>query len=93
MNAIGSTVFVEPADFLSLSELALSYSIPDAWIRTTGFRRASVRLSGRNLYLWTKFPGVDPRLAWQGNIAVGGSSDFDSPPVPRVFLLTVRAAR
>jgi len=93
VNAIGSTVFVEPADFLALSELALSYSIPDAWIRTTGFRRASVRLSGRNLYLWTKFPGVDPRLAWQGNIAVGGSSDFDSPPVPRVFLLTIRAAR
>jgi len=79
--------------FISLSELALSYSIPDGLIRSTGFRGASLRLSGRNLYLWTKFPGVDPRLAWQGNVPVGGSSDFDSPPVPRVFLITVRASR
>ena len=93
VNTIGSTVFVEPGDFISLSELALSYSIPDGLIRSTGFRGASLRLSGRNLYLWTKFPGVDPRLAWQGNIPVGGSSDFDSPPVPRVFLITVRASR
>ena len=93
VNAIGSTVFVEPADFLSLGELALSYSIPDSWIRSTGFRRASVRLSGRNLRLWTKFPGVDPRLSYRGNVSVGGGSDFDSTPVPRVFLVTVRAAR
>jgi TonB-dependent SusC/RagA subfamily outer membrane receptor len=93
VNTIGSTVFVEKADFLSLSELALTYSIPDAWIRTTGFRRASLRLSGRNLSLWTKFPGVDPRLSYRGNVPVGGGSDFDSTPVPRVFLLTVRASR
>jgi TonB-dependent SusC/RagA subfamily outer membrane receptor len=93
VNTLGSTVFVESADFLSLSELALSYAIPERLVGSLGFRRASVRLSGRNLYLWTKFPGVDPRLVWRGNVAVGGSSDFDSPPVPRVFLLTVRATR
>ena len=93
VNAIGSTVFVEKADYLSLSEMALTYSVPDGWIRTTGFRRASVRLSGRNLHLWTKFPGVDPRLSYRGNVPVGGGSDFDSTPVPRVFLLTVRASR
>jgi outer membrane receptor protein involved in Fe transport len=93
VNTIGSTVFVEPADFLALSELALTYSIPDEWMRRSGLRRWSVRLSGRNLYMWTKFPGVDPRLVWQGNVPVGGSSDFDSTPIPRVVLLTVRAAR
>jgi hypothetical protein len=93
VNAIGSTVFVEDADYLSLSELALTYSVPDAWIRSTGFTRASVRLSGRNLHLWTKFPGVDPRLSYRGNVPVGGGSDFDSTPVSRVFLLTVRASR
>jgi outer membrane receptor protein involved in Fe transport len=93
VNAIGSTVFIESADFMSISELSLNYSIPDALGRRLGFRRSSVRLSGRNLYLWTKFPGVDPRLNWRGNVAVGGSADFDSPPIPRVFLLTVRASR
>jgi TonB-dependent starch-binding outer membrane protein SusC len=93
VNTIGSTVFVEPADFLSLSELALSYDVPARLLGKSGFRRASVRLSGRNLKLWTKFPGVDPRVNQRGNVAVGASSDFDSPPIPRVFLLAVRATR
>lgn len=93
VNAIGSTVFIEKADFIALSELSLNYNVPDALSRRLGFRRTSMRLSGRNLYLWTKFPGVDPRLNWRGNVAVGGSSDFDSPPIPRVFLFTVRGTR
>ena len=93
VNAIGSTVFIESGDFLALSELSLNYSLPDGLSRRLGFRRTSMRLSGRNLYLWTKFPGVDPRLNWRGNVAVGGSADFDSPPIPRVFLVTVRATR
>ena len=93
VNVIGSTVFVEKADFISLSEMALTYSIPNSWIRATGFRGASVRLSGRNLHLWTKFPGVDPRLSYRGNVPVGGGSDFDSTPVSRVFLITIRGSR
>ncbi|MSR07901.1 MAG: TonB-dependent receptor [Gemmatimonadetes bacterium] len=93
VNTLGSTVFIEPGDFVALSELSLNYNAPDEFSRRLGFRRTSVRLSGRNLYLWTKFPGVDPRLNWRGNVAVGGSADFDSPPIPRVFLLTVRATR
>lgn len=93
VNTIGSTVFIESGDFIALSELSLNYSLPDGLSRRMGFRRTSMRLSGRNLYLWTKFPGVDPRLNWRGNVAVGGSADFDSPPIPRVFLFTVRATR
>jgi len=93
VNTIGSTVFIEKADFLALSELSLNYNVQDGLSRRLGFRRMSMRLSGRNLYLWSKFPGVDPRLVWRGNVAVGGSADFDSPPVPRVFLFTVRGTR
>lgn len=93
VNTIGQTVYIEPGDFAALSELALKYSVPEGFSRRMGFSRSSVRLSARNLYLWTRFPGVDPRLNWRGNVAVGGSADFDSPPIPRVFLLTVRATR
>lgn len=93
VQAIGSTAYVEEADFLAISEAALSYQFPDSWTRRAGFRRATVRLSGRNVRLWTKYPGVDPRLAWQGNLAVGASSDFDSQPIPHVYLLTFRATR
>jgi hypothetical protein len=93
VNTLGSTAYVEPADFLALSELALSWQVPTSFIRKTGFRRASPRLSGRNLALWTKFPGVDPRVNWRGNVPLGGTADLDSPPKPRVFQVTVGAPR
>ena len=92
VNAIGSTVFVEPADYLSLREVGFTMQLPARLVARAGLRRTSLRLSGRNLYMWTKFPGVDPQTNWRGNVNVGASSDFDSQPIPRIFLATVRTA-
>ena len=92
VNVIGSTAYVEPADFLALREVSLSYQLPDAWMQRVRLRNTSMRLSGRNVYLWTKFPGVDPQTNWRGNTPVGASSDFDSQPIPRIFLLSVRTS-
>jgi outer membrane cobalamin receptor len=92
VNAIGSTVFVEDADYLALREVGLTFQVPARWMSRASLKQASVRLSSRNLYLWTKFPGVDPQTVWRGNVAVGGSADFDSQPIPRIFLLTVRTS-
>jgi hypothetical protein len=92
VNVIGSTVYPEKADYLDLREVSLSYLLPDAWTERVRLRHTSLRLSGRNLYLWTKFPGVDPQTNWRGNTPVGASSDFDSQPIPRIFLLTVRTS-
>jgi TonB-dependent starch-binding outer membrane protein SusC len=92
VNVIGSTAYVEPADYMALRELALTFQIPDAWASRANLKRTSLRFSGRNLYLWTKFPGVDPQVNQRGNVNVGGSSDFDSQPIPRIFLVTVRTS-
>jgi TonB-dependent SusC/RagA subfamily outer membrane receptor len=90
VNAIGSTVFVEDADYLSLREVSLTFQVPARWTSHASLKQTSLRLSSRNVYLWTKFPGVDPQTNWRGNVSVGGSSDFDSQPIPRIFLLAVR---
>ena len=92
VNVIGSTAYSEKADYLSLRELSLSYQLPDSWMQRVRLRHTGLRLSGRNLYLWTKFPGVDPQTNWRGNTPVGASSDFDSQPIPRIFLVTVRTS-
>ncbi len=91
-QVLGSTAYVESADYIALRELSLSFDVPDSWVRPVRFRNASLRLSGRNLKLWTRFPGVDPQTNWRGNVSVGGSADFDSQPIPRIFLLTVRTS-
>jgi hypothetical protein len=92
VNTIGSTVFVEKADYLALREVGLTFQLPDRWTSRAALRHTSLRLSSRNVYLWTKFPGVDPQLTWRGNVSVGGSADFDSQPIPRIFLLTLRTS-
>lgn len=92
VNVIGSTAYVEPADYLSLREISLSYQLPDNWMQHVRLRHTSLRVSGRNLGMWTKFPGVDPQTNWRGNAPVGASSDFDSQPIPRIFLLTLRTS-
>ena len=91
-QVLGSTAYVESADYIALRELSLSFDMPDGWVRPVRFRNTSLRLSGRNLKLWTRFPGVDPQTNWRGNVSVGGSADFDSQPIPRIFLLTVRTS-
>jgi TonB-dependent SusC/RagA subfamily outer membrane receptor len=92
VNTIGSTVFVEDADYLALREVGLTFQVPTRWTSLASLKATSVRLSSRNVYLWTKFPGVDPQTNWRGNVTVGGSADFDSQPIPRIWLLAVRTS-
>ena len=54
---------LQPASFTKLREIALSYAFPDSWAARAGADRASVTLSGRNLYVWydnEKFRLGDP---------------------------------
>jgi TonB-dependent SusC/RagA subfamily outer membrane receptor len=92
VNALGSTVFVEDADYLVLREVGLTFQLPTSWTSRAALKRTSVRLSSRNVYMWTKFPGTDPQTNWRGNVTVGGSSDFDSQPIPRIFMFAVRTS-
>ena len=92
VNTLGSTVFVEKADYLALREVSLSFQLPERWSTYARLRNTSLRLSSRNVYLWTKFPGTDPQTNWRGNVSVGGSADFDSQPIPRIFLVTLRTS-
>jgi hypothetical protein len=92
VNTLGSTVFVEKADYLALREVSLTFQVPQRWTTHASLKNTSLRLSSRNVYLWTKFPGVDPQTNWRGNVSVGGSADFDSQPIPRIFLVTLRTS-
>lgn len=55
---------LQNSSFLRLKNLSLSYDLPQAWIRKTGFVR-NIRFSGtaRNLLTFTKWTGADPEYA------------------------------
>lgn len=51
------------ASYLKLRELKISYSLPKRLVEKTPFKNISVSAFGRNLFLWTKVPHIDPEVA------------------------------
>ncbi|REL25044.1 SusC/RagA family TonB-linked outer membrane protein [Rhodohalobacter sp. SW132] len=86
---------IQPADFIRLREVSFTYELPGDLLNRLNLRRASFTVSGRNLALWTKYPGVDPEV---NAIGRGGSNDLENNfllgtdawnmPLPRRILFT-----
>jgi TonB-linked SusC/RagA family outer membrane protein len=67
-------------------ELSVTATLPAGAARTFGARSLSLTVSGRNLALWSGFPGVDP----EGNGAPGTDGAFESLSAPPARYWLVR---
>lgn len=84
--------FVEDADFLRLRELSLRYDFTDLLRRTElgrYIKGLSLALSARNVWLTTKYSGVDPELNFDGGRSLTRGQDFLTLPHPRVIYGTL----
>ena len=79
-----SDKYVEKGDFLRLSEVSFSYSVPMKvkWIQS--FR---VSLTGRNLYTFTGYSGRNPDVDVYGALPMAAGMDYGSWPMTRSFML------
>ncbi len=81
--------YIEPADFVKLRELALTWQVPQRYVQRINAAGLSVTLAGRNLATWTKYTGFDPEvnsLGYAGSGAAGGdfyTQDFLTLPPMR----------
>jgi TonB-dependent starch-binding outer membrane protein SusC len=89
---------IHEADWLRLREVSLTYRAPVGWAERFGASSLSITAAGRNLALWTKFPGTDPELETAPGDGAGGvDSNFNvgtvgwGVPIPRRFSFTIRA--
>ncbi len=62
-----SEPFVTDASWVRLRSASLAYKLPVKWLPKKAINSASLAVTGNNLWLWTKYYGVDPE-----------SSSFDS---------------
>jgi hypothetical protein len=79
---------VQPAGFLKVREVTLSYNLPGHLVDRIGFGRvSSARLSlvGYNLWAIFNYHGVDPEVTAFGNQAVGRGYDVTPYPPARAF--------
>ncbi|HKV49572.1 MAG TPA: SusC/RagA family TonB-linked outer membrane protein [Gemmatimonadaceae bacterium] len=88
----GITGYIQPAGFVKLREVTLSYELPPSLVHSMlGTAATSVRLeaSGRNLYTWTKYGGLDPEVSNFGNQNINRGQDVAPYPASRSFFFTV----
>jgi TonB-linked SusC/RagA family outer membrane protein len=87
--------YVQSATFVKLRELTLSYTFPERLTRSTlgfiGNRINSVRLSltGRNLFGWFTYQGLDPEVSAWGSQNVSTAQDVYAFPPARSYFLSL----
>ena len=75
------TGMFEDGSFTRLREIAVSYSMPQSFARAVRAQRWNVVLTGRNLFVWTPFSGLDPETTQSNSDNRGNEEFFSTPPM------------
>ncbi len=79
-----------PADFLKLREIAVTYTLPESFGNFFRATKWSVTLSGRNLWMWTRYEGTgDPEVNFW-SLADFTRLDYASLPQTRRLAASIR---
>lgn len=85
--------FIEDGSYIRISDITLSYGFKVKKIKDIGMSNLLVFVSGKNLFLWTKYTGYDPEV----NTRQGGfgdlmpSLDYASYPRSKIYSLGIKA--
>ena len=80
--------YIEDASFVKVREVSLDYEVPNDVVSAIGLgaRTLSVGVSGRDLFMWAGYSGLDPEVANFGSTAVRNNLDISPyPPMRSVF--------
>lgn len=83
--------FIQDGSFVKIRELAVSYQLPQSLTRLfqTPVRGARIEFSGRNLFTFTSYRGLDPEVSNFGNQAIARNIDVAPYPPSRSFFITL----
>ena len=92
--AVLGAPFYESASFTKLREVSIGYSLVGGFVtRSLGFSSVDLRVSGRNLFLWTDYRGVDPETNLAGAETGARNVDWFNSAQARSFVFTVTLNR
>lgn len=81
-----SVAAMEPADWVRLRDITLSYTLP---IKNKVIQKAQVYFTGKNLWLSTPYTGIDPETNLQG-ASNGQGMDYFNNPGTKSYLLGLK---
>ncbi len=92
--------WIEDGSYVKLRELSASYTVDWAPVKRLFREGVDLTISGRNLWVWTKYSGYDPEVTAFGTNGGGLGSvqttaadrgiDFGAYPIPRVWSVSAR---
>ena len=78
--------YVEDGGFVRFQNLQIAYNFPKKMIKDWGLNQLQAYASLNNLYVWTKYSGVDPEISPQG---YGVAADASQTPRSKQFTVTL----
>jgi hypothetical protein len=71
--------------------VALNYNVPNEMVSALGIgaRSLQVGVTGRDLFMWTDYSGLDPEVANFGSTAVRNNLDISPYPPSRTIFLNI----
>ena len=81
--------FYEDGSFTKLRELSFTYEFGGPTITRFGLNTLSLRLSGRNLFVWSRYTGSDPEVNDVGAETGAHGIDYFGDPQTRSIVFTV----
>ena len=75
--------WIEPADFVKLREVSLTYTLPTDFASRMGASGANFTLAGRNLATWTDYRGADPEVNSYGGRLFARADTYTVPNLRR----------
>jgi TonB-linked SusC/RagA family outer membrane protein len=83
--------YIEDGSFVKVREISLSYEVPSGALSRVGLgaNDAKVSLSGRNLFTFTDYTGLDPEVSNFGNQQIARNIDVAPFPPSRSIWLSV----
>ena len=84
-----SEPFVQDASWIRLRSASLAYTLPQRWLPRNLIRNVTVSVTGNNLWLHTKYYGLDPEsVSADSGSNVDGSAGF-TYPAARTILFSI----
>ncbi|QJD96476.1 TonB-dependent receptor [Mucilaginibacter robiniae] len=91
-NLVMSNRFLESASFLRLQNARIGYNLPIRWAKYAKLRTLKVYLSGQNIFVISKYKGLDPEVGSLNQNPTLSNVDLGRYPIPRVLTVGVNAS-
>lgn len=88
-NNLGSDRYVEPGDYLRLSNIKLGYRLRQDWCERIGVRSINLAVSARKMWTLTQYSGQDPEVGQNASDPFWIGVDYANTPPPKMFTFSV----